>query len=59
MKGPAIYLAQFMDDQPPFNTFKSACEQMASYGYKGVQIPAWDSRCIDLNKLAETKTYAD
>ena len=59
MKGPAIYLAQFMDDQPPFNTLKSACEQMASYGYKGVQIPAWDSRCIDLKKLAESKTYAD
>lgn len=59
MKGPAIYLAQFMEDQPPFNTFKSACEEMASYGYKGVQIPAWDARCIDLKKLAESKTYAD
>jgi sugar phosphate isomerase/epimerase len=59
MKGPAIYLAQFMEDRPPFNSFKSACEQMASYGYKGVQIPAWDKRCIDLNKLAESKTYAD
>lgn len=59
MKGPAIFLAQFMDDQSPFDTLKSSCEQMASFGYKGVQIPTWDSRCVDLQKLAESKTYAD
>jgi sugar phosphate isomerase/epimerase len=28
-------------------------------GYKGVQIPSWDSRCIDLQKAAESKTYCD
>lgn len=59
MKGPAIYLAQFMDDVAPFNNLKNSCKQMASYGYKGVQIPSWDERCIDLKKLAESKTYAD
>ena len=59
MKGPAIFLAQFMDDNPPFDTFKSACEQMAEYGYKGVQIPTWDNRCVDLEKLANSKTYAE
>ena len=24
-----------------------------------VQIPTWDARCIDLQKAAESKTYAD
>jgi sugar phosphate isomerase/epimerase len=59
MKGPAIFLAQFMDDNAPFDTLKSSCEQMAAMGYKGVQIPSWDARCVDLAKLAASKTYAD
>jgi len=59
MKGPAIFLAQFMGDEKPFDTLKTACEQMAEWGYKGVQLPSWDNRCIDLEKCAESKTYAD
>lgn len=59
MKGPAIFLAQFMGDEEPFNNLKSICEWVAGLGYEGVQIPAWDARCVDLEKLAESKTYAD
>jgi sugar phosphate isomerase/epimerase len=59
IKGPAIFLAQFMGDQAPYNELKSICQWMASLGYKGIQIPTWDSRCIDLQKAAESKTYAD
>ena len=32
---------------------------MADLGYKAVQIPSWDGRMIDLQKAAESKTYAD
>ena len=59
IKGPAIFLAQFMGDEAPFNSLESICQWVASLGYKGVQIPTWDSRCIDLQKAAESKTYAD
>jgi len=59
LKGPAIFLAQFLGDQPPFNTLSSICKWAAGLGYVGVQIPSWDSRCIDLQKAAESKTYAD
>ncbi len=59
IKGPAIFLAQFMGDQAPFNNLKNICDWAASLGYKGVQIPSWDSRCIDLQKAAESKTYCD
>ncbi len=59
MKGPAIFLAQFMDDTPPFDNLKGICEYMAELGYIGVQLPSWDSRCIDLQKAAESKDYAD
>ena len=59
VKGPAIFLAQFMGDQPPFNDLKSICKWAKSLGFVGVQIPTWDGRCIDLQKAAESKTYAD
>ncbi|MEX1010852.1 MAG: sugar phosphate isomerase/epimerase [Balneolaceae bacterium] len=59
MKGPAIFLAQFMGDDKPFNDLKSICKWAAGLGYKGVQIPSWDSRCVDLKKLATSKDYAD
>ena len=59
IKGPAIFLAQFMSDDAPFNTFENACQWMASVGYKGVQVPTFDPRCIDLKKAAESKDYCD
>ncbi len=59
IKGPAIFLAQFMDDVSPFNEIQSICKWASSLGYKGVQIPTWDSRCINLEKVANSKDYAD
>ncbi|MEL6672721.1 MAG: sugar phosphate isomerase/epimerase [Bacteroidota bacterium] len=59
IKGPAIFLAQFMGDEAPFNSFPSIVKWAADLGYKGVQIPTWDDRCIDLEKAAESKTYCD
>jgi sugar phosphate isomerase/epimerase len=59
IKGPAIFLAQFMGDEAPFNTLDDITTWAASLGYKGVQIPSWDGRCIDLQKAAESKTYCD
>ncbi len=59
IKGPGIFLAQFMGDQPPFNDLKTICQWAKNLGYTGVQLPAWDARCIDLQKAAESKTYAD
>jgi sugar phosphate isomerase/epimerase len=59
IKGPAIFLAQFLGDEAPFNSLESICKWAKSLGYAGVQIPTWDPRCIDLQKAAESKTYAD
>jgi sugar phosphate isomerase/epimerase len=59
IKGPAIFLAQFMGDNAPFNSLDSICEWAASLGYKGIQIPSWDSRCIELDKAASSKDYCD
>jgi sugar phosphate isomerase/epimerase len=59
IKGPGIFLAQFLSDKPPFNDLKSICQWAKSLGFEGVQIPTNDPRCIDLKQAAESKTYCD
>jgi sugar phosphate isomerase/epimerase len=59
MKGPGIFLAQFAGDIAPFDTLAGICGWAAAHGYKGVQIPTWDRRLIDLEKAAASQTYAD
>jgi sugar phosphate isomerase/epimerase len=59
IKGPGIFLAQFLGDKPPFNDLKSICQWAKSIGFVGVQIPTWDPRCIDLKNASESKTYCD
>ena len=50
IKGPAIFLAQFAGDKPPFDTLGNITKWAADLGYTGVQIPSWDGRMIDLKK---------
>ncbi|WP_114747818.1 sugar phosphate isomerase/epimerase family protein [Pleomorphovibrio marinus] len=57
IKGPALFLAQFADDNAPFNNLENICKWAASIGYKGVQIPTWDPRMIDLEKAAKDMDY--
>ena len=59
IKGPAIFLAQFAGDNTPFNNLKDISRWAAALGYKGVQIPTWDSRLFDLKRAAESKSYCD
>jgi len=59
IKGPAIFLAQFADDEAPFDDFKRICNWAAELGYLGVQIPTWDSRLFDLARAAESQDYCD
>lgn len=58
IKGPGIFLAQFLGDEPPFNDFRTICQWAQSLGFKAIQLPTWDARCIDLQKAAESMTYA-
>lgn len=59
MKGPGIFLAQFLRDEEPYNNLENIGKWVAGLGYKGVQIPTWDSRVIDLDKAAESRAYCD
>lgn len=59
IKGPALFLAQFAGDQKPFDSWNDITQWAAKKGYKGVQVPSWDSRLFDLDKAAESKDYCD
>lgn len=59
IKGPALFIAQFIGDKAPFNDLKAIAEWAGSLGFKGLQLPTGDPRFIDLQKAAESKTYAD
>ena len=52
LKGPGIFLAQFMGDKAPFNDIISIGKWAKSLGFVGIQVPTWDPRCIDLKKAA-------
>ncbi len=59
IKGPAIFLAQFMGDEAPFNNLPDISAYMKGLGYAGIQLPSWDSRILDIKKAAESKSYCE
>lgn len=59
IKGPGIFLAQFVGAEAPFNSLGAITKWAGDLGYKGVQIPAWEKCLFDLDKAAESKVYCD
>jgi sugar phosphate isomerase/epimerase len=58
IKGPAIFLAQFMGDDVPFDNLAHLAGWAAGLGYKGIQLPC-DPRLFDLELAADSQTYCD
>ncbi len=59
LKGPGVFLAQFATDDAPFDTLDGLAGWAAAKGFKGVQIPAWDTRLFDLQTAADSQSYCD
>lgn len=59
LKGPAIFLAQFMADEDPFDNIESMAQWAHKLGFKGIQVPIGNPNFIDVAKAAESKTYCD
>ena len=59
IKGPALFLAQFISDKAPYNSLASIVKWAASLGYLGVQMPTSDDRIFDLKRAAESQEYCD
>jgi sugar phosphate isomerase/epimerase len=59
IKGPAIFLAQFLAPSPPFDRLGTLAPWAAGLGYRGVQVPTFDPAILDLDKAAESQSYCD
>jgi len=58
IKGPAIFLAQFMGEEPPFDNLDNLAGWTSGLGYRGVQLPT-DKRLFDLERAAGSQDYCD
>ncbi|WP_435169871.1 sugar phosphate isomerase/epimerase family protein [Falsirhodobacter sp. 1013] len=59
MKGPGLFLAQFVGGEPPFDSWPAITGWAAECGYLGVQVPTGDARLLDLDLAASSTTYCD
>ncbi|PHV20020.1 AP endonuclease [Janthinobacterium sp. BJB446] len=58
IQGPAIFLAQFLGDEPPFDSLEHLAQWAAGLGYKGLQLPT-APRLFDLEQAASSQQYCD
>lgn len=59
IKGPGIFLAQFVGDLPPFDTLDSIAQWAAALGYSGLQVPTRHPHVFDLMEAARSQAYCD
>lgn len=59
LKGPGIFLSQFIGETAPFNTLEGLAKWAASLGYKALQIPCNHPAIFDLEKAATSQAYCD
>ena len=58
MKGPGLFLAQFVGDEAPFDTLDGLAGWAADCGYIGLQVPTGDMRLMDVGLAATSRDYA-
>ncbi|WP_434155723.1 sugar phosphate isomerase/epimerase family protein [Pseudomonas sp. JZ134] len=59
IRGPGIFLAQFLSSEAPFDTLPHIAHWAAGLGYKGIQLPTLGTQVIDLEQAATSQDYCD
>ena len=59
LKGPAIFLAQFIADDEPFNGLDAMAKWAEEQGFVGMQVPIRNSAFVDVALAAQSKDYCD
>ncbi len=59
LQGPGLFLAQFIAEQPPFNTLQGLGQWAAGLGFTAVQLPTGTPHIFNLERAAQSRTYAD
>lgn len=59
IKGPGLFLAQFISSDAPFNSLEGLLGWASGLGFKAVQFPTSDAWLFDLKLAAESKGYCE
>ncbi len=59
IKGPAVFLAQFIAPEAPFDRLETLADWATAMGYEGVQMPTFDPAIFDVAKAAGSQDYCD
>ncbi|MBW6422878.1 sugar phosphate isomerase/epimerase [Rhizobium sp. XQZ8] len=59
IRGPALFIAQFINADPKLSTLDGICEWAAGLGFKALQVPTFFSHIFDVKKAAESQAYVD
>ncbi|HEY9213250.1 MAG TPA: sugar phosphate isomerase/epimerase, partial [Ancylobacter sp.] len=59
IKGPGLFLAQFIGADAPFDSWDSITRWAADCGYFGVQVPTNDARILDLDRAAASRDWCE
>ncbi|MBX3707563.1 MAG: sugar phosphate isomerase/epimerase [Pseudomonadales bacterium] len=59
LRGPALFLAQFMGATAPFDRLESIARWAAELGFVGIQVPIGNPAFIDVALAAESRGYCD
>jgi len=59
IKGPGLFIAQFIDADARLSSLDGFCSWAAELGFKGLQVPTWQSHILDLARAAESQAYCD
>lgn len=57
LKGPSLFLSQFIGDEPPFNSLSNLAKWAAGFGYKAVQLPTHIPTIFNLELAADSQQY--
>lgn len=58
IRGPGLFISQFVGADPPFDTLAGLAEWAAEIGFKALQVPVSDSRLKDLAGLSDDAAVA-
>lgn len=59
IKGPAIFLSQFIGNNDPFDSLEGLAKWTSQLGFKAVQIPCNDKKIFDVKLASESQNYCD
>lgn len=59
LKGPGIFLSQFIGPQAPFNSLEGLAQWASKLGYRALQIPCNHPSVFDLDRASASQAYCD